>query len=420
MKLSFFGENKKFRRKNMKKYFALLLAVMLVFSCALPTISADDVQNDTEITESTASEPQVLADPSSEPIPLNSCAHENKEFVEAQEPTCTDTGNVAYYHCPDCDSNLDENGNVLETVELPTAPHVPTGEMYNADYTPCGGGYKTDYYFCVYCNSIIDSDGNILDWFPAETNKHTPGGKNYGADYKPCRGGYKEDYYYCIYCGSVVNADGNHIEWFAYDPDAVHTPGTNKHSATYVPCDGGYKTDFYSCINCGRAVDSDGKLVDYCLSEENAQHVLSKNSANYKPCKGGFKEDWYECAVCGSCFMDKDGNNATYYDPDENAKHTPGTILHKANYTSCGGGYKENFYYCMDCGAAIDGNGNPINPCDPENSIHTPSTEVYPADYTICNGGYKTEYHKCIYCGSAVNAEGKYATWYGGSYYETI
>ena len=32
MKLSFFGENKKFRRKNMKKYFALLLAVMLVFS----------------------------------------------------------------------------------------------------------------------------------------------------------------------------------------------------------------------------------------------------------------------------------------------------------------------------------------------------------------------------------------------------
>ena len=63
MKLSFFGENKKFRRKNMKKYFALLLAVMLVFSCALPTISADDVQNDTEITESTASEPQVLADP---------------------------------------------------------------------------------------------------------------------------------------------------------------------------------------------------------------------------------------------------------------------------------------------------------------------------------------------------------------------
>ena len=118
--------------------------------------------------------------------------------------------------------------------------------------------------------------------------------------------------------------------------------------------------------------------------------------------------------------MDKDGNNATYYDPDENAKHTPGTILHKANYTSCGGGYKENFYYCMDCGAAIDGNGNPINPCDPENSIHTPSTEVYPADYTICNGGYKTEYHKCIYCGSAVNAEGKYATWYGGSYYDHI
>ena len=184
----------------MKKYFALLLAVMLVFSCALPTISADDVQNDTEITESTASEPQVLADPSSEPIPLNSCAHENKEFVEAQEPTCTDTGNVAYYHCPDCDSNLDENGNVLETVELPTAPHVPTGEMYNADYTPCGGGYKDAHYYCDNCSQATDANGNTVEYFLAETNKHTLGEEKQEASYTPCGGGYKTDYYFCVYC----------------------------------------------------------------------------------------------------------------------------------------------------------------------------------------------------------------------------
>ena len=175
MKLSlFWGKQKTFRRKNMKKYFALLLAVLLVFSCALPAISADDVQNDTEITESTASEPQVLAAPSSEPIPLNSCAHENKEFVEAQEPTCTDTGNVAYYHCPDCGSNLDENGNVLETIELPTTPHVPGDVKFEADYIPCSGGFKEDYYSCIYCYQCIDADGNIIPYSPAETFKHTP------------------------------------------------------------------------------------------------------------------------------------------------------------------------------------------------------------------------------------------------------
>lgn len=106
----------------MKKYLALLLAVMLVFSCALPAVSAVTPSDNVELTEDTSSEPEGFADPSSEPTPVNPCAHENKEFVEAQEPTCTDTGNVAYYHCPDCDSNLDENDNVLETVELPTAP----------------------------------------------------------------------------------------------------------------------------------------------------------------------------------------------------------------------------------------------------------------------------------------------------------
>lgn len=228
----------------MKKYLALLLAVMLVFSCALPAVSAVTPSDNVELTEDTSSEPEGFADPSSEPTPVNPCAHENKEFVEAQEPTCTDTGNVAYYHCPDCDSNLDENDNVLETVELPTAPHVPTGEMYNADYTPCGGGYKTDYYFCVYCNRIIDSDGNILDWFPAETNKHTPGEEKYEANYTPCGGGYKEDNYSCIYCHQCINVNGDIIPWCPAETDK-HTPGDDMYEADYTPCGGGYKDVHY-------------------------------------------------------------------------------------------------------------------------------------------------------------------------------
>lgn len=177
MKLSFFGENKKFRRKNMKKYLALLLAVMLVFSCALPAVSAVTPSDNVELTEDTSSEPEGFAAPSSEPTPVNPCAHENKEFVEAQEPTCTDTGNVAYYHCPDCGCNLDENGNVIEDITIATISHVPGSEMYDADYVPCLGGYKTDYYYCINCGRAVDSDDNILERYPVDPNKHTPGGK---------------------------------------------------------------------------------------------------------------------------------------------------------------------------------------------------------------------------------------------------
>lgn len=89
----------------MKKYLALLLAVMLVFSCALPAVSAVTPSDNVELTEDTSSEPKGFADPSSEPTPVNPCAHENKEFVEAQSRPVP-TPAMSPITIADCDSNF--------------------------------------------------------------------------------------------------------------------------------------------------------------------------------------------------------------------------------------------------------------------------------------------------------------------------
>ena len=47
----------------MKKYLALLLAVMLVFSCALPAVSAVTPSDNVELTEDTSSEPEGFRRP---------------------------------------------------------------------------------------------------------------------------------------------------------------------------------------------------------------------------------------------------------------------------------------------------------------------------------------------------------------------
>ena len=285
----------------MKKYLALLLAVMLVFSCALPAVSAVTPSDNVELTEDTSSEPEGFADPSSEPTPVNPCAHENKEFVEAQEPTCTDTGNVAYYHCPDCGCNLDENGNVIEDITIATISHVPGSEMYDADYVPCLGGYKTDYYYCINCGRAVDSDGNILERYPVDPNKHTPGGKNYGADYKPCRGGSVVDYYECTLCGQKLNARGMSLYQspFERDPSGDHTLEAIPAKAPTYTEDG--NKAYWLCSICKKAFSDEAgenEITDMStvvlpkLSGKHPDGWEQKNSEWYYYENGTAVTDW--------------------------------------------------------------------------------------------------------------------------------
>ena len=149
--------------------------------------------------------------------------------------------------------------------------------------------------------------------------------------------------------------------------------------------------------------------------ESTADHVpgTTKHPANYVPCRGGYKEDWYQCMECGIAYLDEKGQPLEWFEPITD-KHTPGKIKHLANYTICGGGYKEDYYHCTDCGAVVNSDGYTLDFFSAKTNIHTPGIETFPANYNTCNGGYKNDYHKCIYCGQAVGADGEYVPWYGG------
>ena len=357
----------------MKKYLALLLAVMLVFSCALPAVSAVTPSDNVELTEDTSSEPEGFADPSSEPTPVNPCAHENKEFIEAQEPTCTDTGNVSYYHCLDCGSNLDENGNVLETVELPTAPHVPGDVKYKANYTPCGGGAKTEYYICIYCTQRVDENGHVIPPdAPYQTSGHTIDGIKHPAFYYPCKGGYNSDWYRCALCGNgFLDENGTELEWSS--PIQKHTPGKILHNPNYTPCSGGYKESFNYCSVCGTVVNAAGEeLIYYPSSSMSHTPGTVLYESDYTPCHTGTPVSYYKCIYCGAR-VDADGSFISY--KDAMGSHTIGGELHKADYTLCGGGCLVDYYRCAVCNDIIDENGKSL--------YHTPFERDPVGDHTL-------------------------------------
>ncbi len=64
------------------------------------------------------------------------CAHSNMEKVPAKAATCTEDGNVEYYHCPDCNKNFKDKDGKEEVTDVVVKA---TGHNYeNGVCTVCG------------------------------------------------------------------------------------------------------------------------------------------------------------------------------------------------------------------------------------------------------------------------------------------
>lgn len=68
-----------------------------------------------------------------------------------------------------------------------------------------------------------------------------------------------------------------------------HVAGADLYDANYNPCTGGYSSDFYQCIYCGRPVDQNCQEIE---AEKGIGHHTpgEKHEADYTSCGGGFKE----------------------------------------------------------------------------------------------------------------------------------
>ncbi len=88
------------------------------------------------------------------------CDHSNMKKVEAKAATCTEDGNIEYYHCSDCNKNFkDINGNeeVTDVVVKATGHNMAQVAAKAATCTEDG---NIEYYHCPDCNkNFKDKDG---------------------------------------------------------------------------------------------------------------------------------------------------------------------------------------------------------------------------------------------------------------------
>ena len=78
-------------------------------------------------------------------IPIQTCAHSHLTHHDRVEATCVATGNVEYWHCDDCNKNLDSVNTEIPDVTIPidNTAHVFTNYVSDNNATCTADGTKT-------------------------------------------------------------------------------------------------------------------------------------------------------------------------------------------------------------------------------------------------------------------------------------
>ncbi len=87
--------------------------------------------------------------------------HPSMKKVPAKAATCTEDGNIEYYHCSDCNKNFkDEYGyDEIANIVVKAAGHT-LGEKVAAKAATCTEDGNVEYYHCSECNrNFKDKDG---------------------------------------------------------------------------------------------------------------------------------------------------------------------------------------------------------------------------------------------------------------------
>ena len=303
-------------------------------------------------------------------------------------------------------------GSVTAAAACAADSHTPGSELHAADWNSETGGYAYDYYLCTVCGAACDEDGySAMLVGPGNgcSGGISVGGKRHviGDPYgTTCAGTDTAQYYYCKACGHVVDKDGTIVDLTALNG---HTPGSTQYPADYAPCTGGCKTSYYRCTVCNLPCDANGDGSVYTPAGP-MPHPHTPGSvlhaADWNRKDGGYIRSYYTCTVCDTP-CDAKGHAASYAGPSENCPmglHTPGSEKHEPDYTPCSGGIKEEWYECDVCGAPCDAKGNTLEVLPPIG--HTPGSEKHGPNYSPCSGGIKEDWYECEACGQPCDAEG--------------
>lgn len=334
-------------------------------------------------------------------IVLPKSVHESElQYVAADETvSCIKTGNREYWFCPDCKQKYatnDRSRPVSDSrVLLGYGPHNIDPESFHPAVDPtCDQSGRLAYYTCSVCDkNFADAEGETLLENVTLPPRHTL--TEHPAVERTCTESGSRKYYSCSVCGAYLDEYYQPIE----ENDWIVAAGHDyvEHPETDPTCREAGNALYYSCSRCGIIVDADGEVTS--LEEVTARklpHSITIHvEAEPKTCEDSGNVEYWECEVCGARFADIEGS-IPLDDVIIPASHNlEATEAHAATCTDDG---NIAYWTCQDCEKIFNADGQQIWLNDTIEKAHGHTTERIPAQAATCTEAGHMEYYRCTEC----------------------
>mgnify|MGYP004524692497 FL=1 len=333
--------------------------------------------------------------------------------TDAKEPTCTEDGNNEYYSCSACGKAFkDADGKIVTTVEaekIAATGHTMT--KTEAKAATCTEDGNIAYWHCSVCNKYFSDENGTNGIALADTviKAHHTLTKT-DAKEPTCTEEGNNEYYTCSACGKIFkDAEGTQETTVENEILAASGHKMSKNDAKAATCTEDGNNEYYSCSACGKAFkDADGKTVTTVEAEKIAAtgHTMTKTDAKAATCtEDGNIAYWY-CSVCNKYFSDENGANETTL-PDTVIKAHHTMTKTDAKEPTCTEEGNNEYYTCSVCGKVFkDEAGTQLTTVADETlkkKAHTPVVDA--AVEATCQKTGLTEGSHCSVCNEVLVAQ---------------
>ena len=241
------------------------------------------------------------------------------EKTEAVAPTCTESGNNAYYICSTCGKVYkDEQGNTETTAEAEVLNALGHSMTKTEAVAPtCTEKGNNAYYTCSACGKVYkDEQGSAETTAEAEVLEALGHSMEVTEAKEPtCTETGNNTYWTCSTCHKVF-ADELGENETSVSAETIPALGHSmvKTEAVAPTCTESGNNEYYTCSTCGKVYkDEQGDAETTAEAEvlPALGHDMEKTEATAPTHTAGGNNAYYTCRTCGKVFQDAQGTRET-------------------------------------------------------------------------------------------------------------
>ena len=278
--------------------------------------------------------------------------------TEAKAPTCTESGNNAYYTCATCHGvfkdEAGKQGTTVSAEQLAAFGHSMARTA--AKEATCTTDGNNVYYTCRTCGKVYkDLQGTEETTVKAETIAalgHTMERTNAVAP--TCTESGNNTYYTCATCQKVFkDQQGKQETTVKAETLAALGHTMVKTEAEAPTCTESGNNAYYTCRTCRKVFKDAAGQEETTVQDETLAalgHSMTKTEAVAPTCTEAGNNAYYTCGTCHKVFKDEAGQRLTTVSAETLAAFGHSMVKTAAKEPTCAEAGTNGYYTCKTCG----------------------------------------------------------------------